>query len=135
MNILASVALSLVIACVPICHLDCDTAEEVPVAYTWEGEKLNAVNGVVQGPSGKETYYNLPMEGVLEIMRGAGFTEDVYPYWIREDGVKMLGPYVICACDQTIRPLGTIVDTTLGQGIVCDTGNLEPYQVDIAVSW
>ena len=61
-----------------------------------------------------------------------------YKYWIREDGVKMYGNYVMCAADLSIRPKGTILQTSLGTGIVCDTGsfvNQNRYQLDIATNW
>ena len=67
-----------------------------------------------------------------------GYDEENYPYWVRNDGCKMLGPYIMCAADQSIRPLGTIIDTSLGKAIVCDTGEFiyaNPYQLDIAVTW
>jgi hypothetical protein len=94
--------------------------------------------GVYQGPSGKETYYNLDMSGVVSIMRGIGYSEAEYPYWIREDGVKMLGNYVMVAANFNIRPRGTVIETSLGTGLVCDTGSFASYnssQLDIAVSW
>lgn len=103
-----------------------------------ERPHLTKQAGVFQGPSGKETYYNLDMSGVVSIMRGLGYSEDEYPYWIREDGVKMLGPYVMVAADFNIRPRETIIETSLGTGLVCDTGAFaysNSYQLDIAVSW
>ena len=42
------------------------------------------------------------------------------------------------AADYNIRPRGTILETSLGTGIVCDTGGFassNPTQLDIAVSW
>ncbi|MBR3133954.1 MAG: hypothetical protein IKG56_00645 [Clostridia bacterium] len=107
-------------------------------SYEWSGEVLTAWGGVANGPSGFETYYNLPMGGVIDIMRSLGYDEANYPYWVREDGVKMLGDYVMCAADLSIRPEGTILPTSLGMGIVCDTGDFiysDPYQLDIAVAW
>ena len=101
----------------------------------WNGQRLNAVIGTIAGPSGKETYYNLNMDGVIAIMRRMGNTD---PYWIREDGVKMLGDYVMVAANLKLRPRGTLVLTSLGMGIVCDTGGFayyNPYQLDIAVDW
>lgn len=101
----------------------------------WGGDVLNPAIGTVQGPSGKETYYNLPMQGVVSIMRQMGNND---PYWVREDGVKMLGDYVMVAADLSIRPRGSLVDTSLGKGIVCDTGTFtysNPTQLDIAVEW
>lgn len=101
----------------------------------WGGAVLNKSIGTITGPSGKETYYNLPMQGVISIMRGIGNTDE---YWVRSDGVKMLGKYVMVAADLGIRPRGSLVETSLGMGIVCDTGSFTQnnrYQLDIAVDW
>lgn len=101
----------------------------------YSGQKLTASAGVVQGPSGKETYYNLPMGGVISIAQSIGAEGS---YWVREDGVKMYGDYVMIAADLSIRPRGSLVQTSLGMGIVLDTGSFvasNPYQVDIAVTW
>ena len=87
------------------------------------------------GPSGKETYYNLNMDGVVSIMRGIGNDDE---YWVRDDGVKMLGDYIMVAANLNIRPRGSLIETSLGTGIVCDTGTFakrNPTQLDIAVSW
>lgn len=114
------------------------TGEEEEEPFYWDGEVLNAFNGVANGPSGLETYYNLPMGGVIEIMRGLGYDEASYPYWVRDDGVKMLGDYVMCAASLDIRPYGTVLPSSLGMAIVCDTGAFaqsNQYQLDIAVSW
>lgn len=111
------------------------TSEESTTNSTWTGAKLSASAGTVTGPSGKETYYNLDMSGVISIMRGIGNTDE---YWVRSDGVKMLGNYVIVAADLSIRPRGTLVETSLGTGIVCDTGSFiysNPTQLDIATNW
>ena len=104
----------------------------------WDGNVLNTYDGTVQGPSGKETYYNLPMEGVISIMRSLGYDEENYPYWVRNDGCKMLGPYIMCAANLNLRPKGTIIDCSLGKAMVCDTGTFassNPTQLDIAVTW
>ena len=101
----------------------------------WNGQRLTPTLGTIMGPSGKETYYNLDMTGVIAIMRRRGNTD---PYWIREDGCKMLGPYIMIAANLDIRPRGTLVPTSLGMGIVCDTGafaHRNIYQIDIAVDW
>ena len=100
--------------------------------------KLTKSAGVYNGPSGKETYYNLNMSGVVKIMRSLGYTEEEYPYWVREDGCKMLGDYIMVAACFSIRPRGTIVETSLGKGIVCDTGGFasrNQTQLDIATNW
>lgn len=104
----------------------------------WQGQVLTARLGTVQGPSGKETYYNLPMGGVVKIMRDLGYSEEEYPYWVREDGCKMLGDYILCAANLDIRPRGTILETSLGLAIVADTGGFakeNQNQIDIAVNW
>ena len=102
-------------------------------------QHLTKQSGVFSGPSGKETYYNLNMSGVVKVMRGMGYTESEYPYWEREDGAKMLGPYVMVAADFDIRPRGTLVETSLGTGLVCDTGGFASggttTMLDIAVNW
>ena len=101
----------------------------------WKGPVLNKTIGTITGPSGKETYYNLGMTGVVNIMRRMGNTDE---YWVRDDGCKMLGDYIMVAADLDVHPRGSLVDTSLGKGIVCDTGSFtarDPYQLDIAVSW
>lgn len=113
-------------------------SESQQLRYISYGDGLTADRGVYYGPSGKETYYNLDMSGVIDIMRSNGFQETNYPYWIREDGVKMLGNYVMVAADLDIFPRGSIVSTSLGEGIVCDTGAfvyLTDVVIDIAVDW
>ena len=101
-------------------------------SFSWDGPVLTRMAGVNQGPSGKETYYNLNMSGVVSIMRNMGNTDE---YWVRDDGVKMLGDYVMVAADLETHPRGSIVDSSLGEAIVVDTGCLEKEQLDIAVAW
>lgn len=117
---------------------------ETPVdeseSMVWDGPKLTAAMGVNQGPLGRETYYNLPMEGVVSIMRSIGFSESEYPYWVREDGCKMLGPYIMVGADFSVHPRGSVVPCSLGTALVCDTGGfvymaLDPNWLDIATTW
>jgi peptidoglycan hydrolase CwlO-like protein len=99
------------------------------------GNVLTKQKGVVMGPSGKETYYNMNMSGVVRIMRNMGNTD---PYWVRSDGVKMLGDYVMVAANLRVHPRGSLVNCSLGKAIVCDTGTFaltNPTQLDIAVTW
>ena len=108
------------------------------VETSYSGGKLSKSRGTIQGPSGKETYYNLNMSGVVSIMRRQGFSEAEYPYNVRADGVKCLGPYVMVAAHLGKRPRGSKVQTSLGTGIVCDTGGFassNPTQIDVATSW
>lgn len=103
-----------------------------------EGNRISKEVGGYYGPSGRETYYNLKMDLCVYYMRQLGYDEIVYPYWIRDDGAKMLGNYVMCAANWNIRPKGTIIPTSLGDAIVVDTGDFivdYPNGVDLAVDW
>jgi len=117
---------------------DIENSEEykaVQGAFDYNGPVLTRSRGTITGPSGKETYYNLNMSGCINIMESRGFHE---PYWIRSDGVKMYGYYVMCAAGLSIRPKGSIVESSNGLAIVVDTGGFasrKPRQLDIAVSW
>lgn len=111
---------------------------EIPVTKVYvqpSGHKLSAAAGRVNGPTNEETWYNLPMSKVVDTMRRKGFTEEEYPYYIREDGVKMLGDYVMVAADLDIHPRGVIVETSVGQGLVCDTGDFTEDIYDVATDW
>lgn len=108
------------------------------VETSYSGDRLSKSRGTIQGPSGKETYYNLNMSGVVSIMRRQGFSEAEYPYNVRADGVKCLGPYVMVAAHLGKRPRGSKVQTSLGTGLVCDTGGFaanNPAQIDVATAW
>ena len=101
-------------------------------------DRITKERGGYMGPSGRETYYNLKMDLCVAYMRDLGYDEVEYPYWIRDDGAKMLGNYVMCAANWSIRPKGTILETSLGDAIVVDTGDFVldyPYGVDLAVDW
>lgn len=105
------------------------------VNTSWNGSTLTPSAGVNYGPSGKETYYNLDMSGVVSIMRGMGNNDS---YWVRGDGCKMLGNYIMVAANLSVHPRGSLVETSLGTGIVCDTGGFaagNANQLDIATSW
>lgn len=111
---------------------------KIQLPTTWTGSILTKEIGRNMGPAGRETYYNLPMQGCINKMRELGYSEEEYPYWVRDDGAKMLGRYVMIAANWKIRPLGTILETSLGWSIVVDTGDFVaefPYGVDIAVDW
>ena len=101
----------------------------------WGGPVLSRSNGSVKGPNGRETYYNLNMNGVVNIMRRMGNTDE---YWVRDDGCKMLGNYIMCAANLGVHPRGSLVESSLGTCIVCDTGGFargNSQQLDIAVTW
>lgn len=110
--------------------------EKQEITYSYSGSKLTKSKGINQGPSGGESYYNLPMDGVIQMMENLGYSET---YWIREDGCKMYGDYIIVAADTRDLPRGTIIETSLGTAMVCDhCGYSERYDgiwLDIAVDW
>ena len=75
------------------------------------------------------------MGGVISIMRGLGNKDK---YWVRSDGCKMLGYYIMVAANLRRHPKGSIVKCSRGYAIVCDTGTFassDPNQLDIAVNW
>lgn len=109
-------------------------------AYTTEyiqgiSPVLNSYKGTVQGPSGKETYYNLNMNRIVQNMKNMGVQGE---YWVREDGAKMLGNYILVAANLNLHPRGSLVQTSMGIGLVADTGDFaksNPTQIDIATTW
>lgn len=85
----------------------------------------------------KETYYDLPMGGVMAI--GARECGSEAYYTVREDGVKVDAEgYVLVAADLSRYPRCTVVETSLGLGKVYDTGSFalsNPEQFDLATDW
>ena len=109
---------------------------EQPKYEPQPGDHLTKSGGVYYGPSGKETYYNLNMNGVVSNAQNMGIEGE---YWVREDGCKMYGDYFICAADLNVHPRGSLVESSLGTCIVLDTGgfttNGSGVALDIAVDW
>ena len=104
-------------------------------SLNWNGPVLSRSKGSVYGPSGKETYYNLNMSGCVRNMNRRGYYYDV---WVRNDGCKMFGDYIMCAANLGVHPFGSLVECSLGTCIVVDTGGFaagNPNQLDIAVTW
>lgn len=126
-----------------VCNINEPQYVYTPPAATYAGEPAASDAGVLTASGGvnynangnKETYYNLDMGGVVSNAYSMGLTGE---YWVRDDGVKMLGDYVMVAACYDVYPKGSLVDTSLGTGVVVDTGGFaesNPYQLDIAVSW
>ena len=104
-------------------------------SLVWGGTVLTRSAGRINGPSGQEVYYNLNMSRVAANLSAAGFAGE---YWVRNDGVKMFGPYIMIAANYGVHPYGSLVETSLGTAIVCDTGTFaasQPGTMDIAVAW
>ena len=153
-KLIPAVILCLLLSAVPALAVESDTSfmnyngVVLPAAFLsgegaelsdWEkdpdGSVLTASGGVNYYFGQKETYYNLNMDGVVSNARSMGIKGD---YWVREDGCKMLGDYIMVAANLDVLPRGSIVPTSLGLGIVVDTGGFasaNTTQVDIAVNW
>lgn len=104
--------------------------------YTAPTSGLTPSSGINNFNGHTESWYNLPMDGVIQQARNYGIEGE---YWVNpENGVKMYGDYVICACNRDIYPLGSLVETSFGTGISLDTGSFvdwNPTNCDIATSW
>lgn len=96
-------------------------------SYSGSGSRLTRSSGVNYYNGNKETYYNLNMSGVISNAQNMGIQGN---YWIRDDGVKMYGNYVIVAAQMN---KGTIISTSLGTGIVLDY--CPSNSIDIATNW
>ena len=98
---------------------------------------LNKRMGVNYFNGQKETYYNLRMTGVIRLLDDMGIPHG--EYWIRDDGAKMLGEYIMLATDTNRIPKGTIWETSLGTGMIVDhCSGSESYPgvwIDVAVNW
>ena len=93
---------------------------------------LTAALGRITYNGHTETWYDLPMNKVIQRSQDAGIPCE---YWIRDDGVKMFGQWVIVAAHPKVTRY-TLVETSLGQGIVLDrhtSGQEDLY--DIATVW
>ena len=80
----------------------------------------------------QETYYDLPMSGVMGFCGGGN-------YVVRADGVKVdKDGYVLVAANLSRYPRCSVVETSLGLGKVYDTGTFavsNPEQFDLATDW
>ena len=80
----------------------------------------------------KETYYDLPMSGVMRACGGGSYS-------VRADGAKVdQDGYVLVAANLSRYPRCSIVETSLGPGKVYDTGGFaarNPEQFDLATDW
>ena len=106
------------------------TAEPDP-----DGSVLTAIGGVNYYFDQRETWYNMDMTFIVERAHRWGLEGE---YWIRDDGCKMFGKYIIIAANLDTHPFKTLVPTSLGMGIVLDTGGFakkHPYGIDIATNW
>ena len=99
------------------------------------GPHLTKEGGVFTFEGHTETYYNLPMDVVVRVAQERGIPGE---YHVRSDGAKMIGDYIMVAACYDVHPYGSLVNTSLGMGIVVDTGAFTSWNsgnIDIAVSW
>lgn len=84
------------------------------------------------GVAHRETYYDLPMIGVMRACGGGDYT-------VRSDGAKIdKDGYVLVAANLGNYPRCSVVDTSLGLGKVYDTGGFairHPHGFDLATDW
>ena len=97
---------------------------------------LTARKGVNYFNGQKETWYNLPMTRVMD--NADKVFGSHHKRWTDERGVKYYGTYIIVAAPYDVHPYGSNVETSLGTGIVLDTGafaETNKDQIDIATAW
>lgn len=93
---------------------------------------LTAALGRVTFNGHTETWYDLPMENVIQRSQDAGIPCE---YWVRDDGVKMFGQWVIVAAHPS-KTRYSMIDTSLGEGIILDTHEMSDTELyDIATTW
>lgn len=97
-----------------------------------KGVNIYTVNVNGRTVERKETFYDLPMSGVMRACGGG-------TYAVRADGVKVdQDGYVLVAAHLGRYPRCSVVETSLGPGKVYDTGgfaNTNPEQFDLATDW
>lgn len=93
---------------------------------------LTAALGRIQHNGHTETWYDLSMNKVIQNTRDAGIIAD---YWVRPDGTKMYGEWVIVASHPSV-PRFSFIETSLGTGIVLDRHSVPDVNLyDIATDW
>jgi len=93
---------------------------------------LTARLGTITFDGHKETWYDRPMNRVVTRAQTMGIPCE---YWVREDGVKMFGPWVIVAAHPS-KIRYTRIQTSLGEGIILDTHTSSDTELyDIATDW
>lgn len=114
-----------------------EAVKQIEAVGTKPGDGLTASKGVYffkdsNGVVHRETYYDLPMSGVMGACGGG-------PYSVRSDGVKVdQDGYILIAANLGIYPRCSIVETSLGAARVYDTGGFvthHPHGFDLATDW
>ncbi len=99
------------------------------------GRNRYTINGIER----QETYYDLNMGRVMQNAKNWSGCSHTGHYSVRADGVKVDDDgYVLVAANLNYYPRCSVVQTSLGQGKVYDTGSFataNPQQFDIATDW
>ena len=85
-----------------------------------------------RGISHRETYYDLPMNVVINACGGGGYTVRAYGAKVDKDG------YILVAANYGNYPRCSVVETSMGPGKVYDTGGFavrHPHGFDLATDW
>ena len=93
---------------------------------------LTARLGTITYNDHRETWYDLPMQRIVERADSIYGLSDVYA--VRSDGVKTYNGFVIVAADKSI-PYGTVIETSRGTGLTLDYHTTDADVVDIATNW
>ena len=94
---------------------------------------LTAALGRIQFQGHDETWYDLDMSRIIRQTDAAVGMTNMYN--VRSDGAKCYGPFVIVAADLNVHPRYSLVETSLGTGVVLDTGEFTGETIDIATNW
>ena len=94
---------------------------------------LTAKLGTIQFDGHRETWYNLDMSRVVANTDKAMGMSGLYN--VRSDGAKCYGPFVIVAADLNLHPRYSLVETSLGTGVVLDAHTTDRDVIDIATDW
>ena len=101
--------------------------------FTLSAIILTAKLGRVTYNNHVETWYDLPMNRIVERADAYYGMQDVYE--VNEDGIKTYNGFVICAADWSVYPYGSLIETSVGTGIVLDHTQTDSNVIDIATSW
>lgn len=108
---------------------------------TWKGEKLTASKGIIFANGRYYTFYNQPMGGCFRLHKDALAPYTMADWWVSDEGIKMCGPYVMCAAYTPWFPPGSLVNTPFGVGMVvdynghCDLPGGTKADIDICTVW
>lgn len=108
---------------------------------SWTGPELTQAVGIISYAGTCFTFYNQPMGGCFRL-----HGESIAPYsiadaWVSDKGIKMVGPYVMCAAYTPWFPPGSLVSTPFGIGMVidynghCDLPGGTKADIDICTTW